>query len=95
MKKKRETFTYTYRSTCGMDITVTAEIDPGLGKQKMVDRVVQSFRNSETPLVELDGKKIDIIEFLKARRLEIECDIKSLRSQCDRLTREILRREAK
>lgn len=89
---KRETFTYTYRSVMGIDVGVTRELARGESRTKAIAKVKEDFRNSCTPLVELDGQQIDINDFLGNEIQRLEVDRDRLNNLIDRFKRENIRR---
>jgi len=89
----RKTFKYTYRSVCGIDVDVTFELAKGASKEKEVEKVRAAFGGSSTPLVRLDGKKVDITNFLECQKAEYDGEISRLTLLSERLGREIKRRQ--
>lgn len=79
----------------GTDVSVTHEVEFGKTHDVAIAQLKESFRQSCTPLVELDGHKIDISNFLinEIHRLEVDCN--RLRSMITALQREILQRQPK
>lgn len=89
----RRTFQYTYRSTCGLDVTVTQELRKGEDKSRAVTQVFRDFKDSCTPLVKVDGEKVDITKFLNQKYMEICSEVDRLESLKERLAKEIVRRQ--
>ncbi len=89
----RRTFQYTYRSVIGTDVTVTHELLRGESKEKAVATVRKDFKGSVTPLVMLDGKKVDITSFLECHKAKLDGEISRLTLLSERLGRETKRRQ--
>lgn len=89
----RHTLKYTYRSVNGMiDVEETEELDPGVRKSTRIKDILNVYKHSKTPLVKMDGKKIDISDFLSVELVSLSKELYRITNLRDRISREMMRR---
>lgn len=91
--RKLKNFKYTFRTICGIDSEVTVYVRKTDTIEREVERVRGEFRHSVTPLVRLNGQKIDITPFLEKERESMVKEVERLENNITRLTNEIARRK--
>lgn len=84
----RQRVKFKYRCVSGTDVSGEAIGLKGETKEQIKKRLIASYKNSITPLSEIDGKTIDLRPFLDRIIINAQADIKEAQAKLKKVEAE-------